>query len=75
MKKKFTVKGMHCKSCEMIIKDSLEETDGIKSVTASAKDNLVEVEFDEKKIPKDLIISIIEKEGYSVINKTKNLKW
>ena len=53
---------MHCKSCEAIIKDALDDA-GVKAV-ASANNKTVEVEFDEKKITKEKIQSIIESEGY-----------
>jgi len=67
MKKIIKVKGMHCKSCEALIKDSLEETQGIKTADVSYKENSVKVEFDEKKVSEDKIKSIIKAEGYEVI--------
>ena len=59
-----TIKGMHCPSCETLIKDSLEETDGVKHVDISAQKGSATVEFDEKKITKEKIIFVIKKEGY-----------
>ena len=66
MQKTFRVKGMHCKSCEMLIADSLEEL-GVDYVKASFKDGKVEVGFDESRIPDKKIREIIKKEGYEVI--------
>lgn len=66
MKKKFNVKGMHCKSCEMLIKDSLSDVDGVKNVDVSLINNTVTVDFDEKKTKENEIIKTIEKEGYNV---------
>ena len=66
MKKKFDVKGMHCESCEMLIKDSLEEADGVRSVKASHAKGFVSVEFDESKIDEGKMMSIIRNEGYEV---------
>ena len=61
-----TVKGMHCKSCVMLVTDALEEI-GVKNV---------KVDLDEKKKigklsadfkgDKNEVIKIIEKEGYKV---------
>jgi copper chaperone CopZ len=66
MKKDFVVKGMHCKSCEMLIEDSLEEQDGVNSVQASHAKGFVSVDFDESKISEEKIKSVIKAEGYEV---------
>ncbi len=66
MKKIFNVKGMHCNSCEIMIKDSLSEVDGVKHVKASHAEGIVTVKFDEAKISEDKIISIIKEQGYEV---------
>ena len=58
------IKGMHCRSCEMLIKDVLEEMD-IKS-DISHEMGTVTVVFDENKITKEQIKEAIVKEGYEV---------
>ncbi len=58
------IKGMHCKSCEMLITDALEEV-GAKAQVDSKK-GLAVVEFDENKLTKDKIKQIIQKEGFKV---------
>jgi copper chaperone CopZ len=60
------VKGMHCPSCEMLIKDSLEEIEGIKKAELDHKKGTAIVEYDEKKVNEALIKSTIAKEGYKV---------
>jgi copper chaperone CopZ len=60
-------KGMHCKSCEMLISDSLGEQPGVAKVEASAKDNKVKVEYDEKKIGITKLKDLIKAEGYEVL--------
>jgi copper ion binding protein len=60
------VKGMHCKSCEMLIKDSVTELDGVKKVDISLAKNTVAVEFDDTKIKEAAIKKAIENEGYKV---------
>jgi copper ion binding protein len=65
MKKiKFNVKGMHCKSCEMLISESVSEIKGVKSVKADHKKGNVEVDFDDKTAKVETIKSVIKKEGY-----------
>ncbi|NQU79425.1 heavy-metal-associated domain-containing protein [Candidatus Woesearchaeota archaeon] len=61
------VKGMHCQSCEMLIKDSLEEANGISSVDVSIKAGKVSVEFNDKKVSESRIKTIITKEGFEVV--------
>jgi len=60
------VKSMHCKSCEMLIKESLEESDGVKNVEVSHEKGTAKVVFDESKINEEKIKRIINNEGYEV---------
>jgi len=60
------VDGMHCKSCEMLIKDALEETEGIRKAEPSQAKGSVSVEYDEKKIDEPMIKKIIKEQGYEV---------
>ena len=66
MKKELNVNGMTCHSCEMMIKEELEELDGVISVLASSKDNKVIVDYNESKINLDKIKEVITEEGYKV---------
>jgi copper chaperone CopZ len=58
--------GMHCPSCEMLVKDSLEDEDGISKAQADHKSGLIEVEFDDSKINTQRINQIIKEEGYEI---------
>ena len=58
------VKGMHCKSCEVVISEALEEA-GAKSKIDSKK-GIAVIEFDEKSITEDKIRKIIQNEGYTI---------
>lgn len=60
------VKGMHCSSCEMLLKDSLEDA-GAKALEISHKKGMAVVEYDEGKLDEPAIKSIIRKEGYKVV--------
>jgi len=67
MKKiKLTVSGMHCPSCEMLIKDNLEENNAVKNAEVSHEKGTVIANYDEKKIDEDTIKNIIRSEGYGV---------
>ncbi|MBT4540640.1 heavy-metal-associated domain-containing protein [Candidatus Woesearchaeota archaeon] len=66
MKIMLNVEGMHCKSCETLIKDELDELEGIKNVNVSAEKGIATIEYDESKVDKMKIIEIIKKEGYKV---------
>lgn len=63
---KLNVEGMHCPSCEILITDALKELDGVKNAKVDNKSGSAEVEFDNSKIEKGVIIETIKKEGYKV---------
>ncbi|MDO8556412.1 MAG: heavy metal-associated domain-containing protein [Nanoarchaeota archaeon] len=65
MKTTLKVEGMHCKSCEIVLKESLEEISGITDVSVSyAKGTVIFSATDDA-----LIVAakqVIVKEGYKV---------
>ena len=63
-KKTYTVKGMHCTSCALMLESDLEDA-GVKARCHFAKQTL-EVEFDETKCSEKKIIDIIGKAGYKI---------
>ncbi|MFH1850017.1 MAG: heavy-metal-associated domain-containing protein [archaeon] len=67
MQIKLHVSGMHCKSCVMLIEDSLTEA-GADKVDASYKAGRVTVDFDPGRISEDRIKQVIKSEGYGVEN-------
>ena len=64
MKINLKIKGMHCKSCKMLIEDALEDL-GVKSNVDNEKGTAT-IEFDESKITEEKIKDAIKKEGYQV---------
>lgn len=65
--KELYVKGMHCKSCEVLIENKLSKIDGLKDVKADLGSN--KVTFTTKEDTKDLIPEIndlVQQHGYSV---------
>ncbi|MEM4254749.1 MAG: heavy-metal-associated domain-containing protein [Candidatus Norongarragalinales archaeon] len=67
MKKSFKTKGMHCKSCEILVEDAISEITGVSHVKANHSKNSVEVEF-EPPASETQIKKAIEKEGYAVLS-------
>lgn len=65
-KVEFHVKGMHCTGCENTIKASVNELQGIDSITASFKENTAIVTYDSTKTNAIAIVSAIEDAGYKV---------
>ena len=60
------IKGMHCKSCEMLIKDELIEA-GVKDCIIDHKSGRAAIIFDKSKLDLKQIKSVIESNGYKVV--------
>ncbi len=66
MEKTLKVKGMHCKSCNMLLEDSVGEIHGVGGVKADFEKGQVRVKYgDEALLSK--IKGAIEKEGYTLV--------
>ena len=65
------IKGMHCKSCEKLIQDSVSKIKGVKSVDISYETEIGEVTFDDKTNISE-ILKVIEEQGYSPSELKKN---
>jgi len=64
------VEGMHCHGCEGLIKDILEEEEGVEFALASHKNGTVEVKYDPALIRIERIKALInQQEGYEVVEK------
>ncbi|OIO24750.1 hypothetical protein AUJ14_05580 [Candidatus Micrarchaeota archaeon CG1_02_55_22] len=64
MKKLFKVTGMHCKSCELLLTDAVEDA-GAKVLRVSHSEGIVEVEAENDAVlskARDAIVA----EGYKV---------
>ena len=64
IKKTLRVIGMHCKSCEILIKEDLKDIN-VKS-EVNYKTGVLETEFDETKTSLELIKKTVEKIGYKL---------
>ena len=60
----FKVSGMKCGGCESTVKAAANEVSGVLSSSASARDGLVEVEFDASQTTLDAIKQAIVAKGY-----------
>ena len=63
---KIKTSGMHCSSCEMLVKDSLEDLKGVEKVKADHKSGIIEVDFDDIEVDENAIKAVISSEGYNV---------
>ena len=66
VEKILNVNGMHCKSCEILLNDTILEISGVEKVISDSKKGTVSVIYKEDAILAQ-IKSVIEKEGYGVI--------
>ncbi|MBC7796145.1 MAG: heavy-metal-associated domain-containing protein [Pyrinomonadaceae bacterium] len=64
MQTKLHIEGMHCNSCAIDIKETLEENAGILRADVDEKGKTAIVEFDENTIQPNAFIKIIQDLGY-----------
>ncbi|HEY0322706.1 MAG TPA: heavy-metal-associated domain-containing protein [Pyrinomonadaceae bacterium] len=65
MKKEFNIEGMHCDSCAVLIKETLEETAGVNEVDVTFKRKTAIVDFDEETVQQSTIAKKIQDLGYT----------
>ncbi len=63
---KVYVEGMHCKSCEMLVKEDVEEIIGVYTVNADYNKGIVEIKHKEAVDLKE-VKSKIRELGYTVV--------
>ena len=63
-KRKFKIKGMHCKSCEKIIENILHKNKNIKSVKIDYVTETGEILYNSDKLSEDKILKLISQAGY-----------
>lgn len=63
-KRRLAIKGMHCRSCEMLITDSLMEIDGVSKIKVDHAKGSGEVEFDSQKTDIKRIMNAVKEQGY-----------
>lgn len=63
----FSVKGMTCSSCEMLISEELQEVKGISDITISHKTGQGSLLYDPLLVTDDMIRQAVSKAGYEAI--------
>ena len=64
MKAEFHIKGMHCDSCAADIKETLEETAGVRQADVTFNGKTAVVEFDDQVVQQSTLIKKIQDLGY-----------
>jgi copper chaperone CopZ len=65
MKAEFHIDGMHCDSCAALIKETLEETAGVRSADVTFGGKTAVVDFDQNVLQRKTIVKKIQDLGYN----------
>lgn len=65
MKAELHIQGMHCDSCAVDIKETLEETAGVHSADVTFKRKTAIVEFDDETVQQSTLVKKIQDLGYT----------
>lgn len=65
MEAEFNIEGMHCDSCAVDIKETLEETAGVLKVDVTFKRKTAIVDFDEETVQQSTLVKKIQDLGYT----------
>ena len=66
MKNELQVSGMSCGGCQLLVKEALEEQEGVAQVEASYLNGVVAVDYDPDMISMATISAVIEQQGFRV---------
>lgn len=61
----FTVDGMHCASCTLLIDEVLEDLDGVRRSTTSLRRRRTVVEYDATTCTPEAVVAAIAEAGYT----------
>ena len=64
MKSEFHIKGMHCESCAVEIRETLETTAGVRTVDVTFNGKTANVEYDDAVVERETLIKKIQDLGY-----------
>ncbi len=74
LRKDFTVKGMHCQSCVLLVERSLKKQPGVKEVVVNLTTEKATVIYDPALVKVPLLVKAIEANGYQVVAEAAGLK-
>ena len=66
-KKIFTISGMHCASCAIVIEKTLKEAKGVEEASVNFATNQAAVTYDENQTSEHALHGAVAKAGYSVV--------
>ena len=69
IKKTFSIKGMHCASCVLIIEQSLKKVDGVSEANVNLVTEKATVAYDSDKVTDDKLNSAVANAGYKAFIK------
>jgi copper chaperone CopZ len=64
MRAEFHIKGMHCESCAVEIKETLETTAGVRGADVTFNAKTANVEFDDAVVQRETLVKKIQDLGY-----------
>lgn len=65
MKTEFHIRGMRCDSCAALIKETLEETEGVESANVTFNGKTAVIDFDGDTVQQKTLITKIQDLGYT----------
>lgn len=65
MRSEFHIKGMHCESCAVDIKETLEGTAGVRKAEVTFNGKTAVVDFDDNTVQEKTLIKKIQDLGYN----------
>ena len=60
------VRGMHCRSCEILIEDNLSQIKGVKRVVVNHKKGIAELHYEGAQLDMDAVKQAVEAAGYHI---------
>jgi len=66
MKNELQVSGMRCGGCELLVKEALEEVEGVREADASHLKGTVVVDYDPEMVSIASLATVIEEQGFLV---------
>ncbi|HAU07435.1 MAG: Cu(2+)-binding/translocating P-type ATPase [Candidatus Yanofskybacteria bacterium GW2011_GWF1_44_227] len=66
-KKIYTIKGMHCASCVLMIEKSLKKIDGVVEANVNLANEKATITFDRNKVDDNKIMSTVSSAGYEAM--------
>lgn len=64
MKETLHVTGMSCGGCQLLVKEALEELDGVREAEASFRDATVTIDYDPAQVDRAQLLATITTQGF-----------